>query len=351
MKKLKPSHRFLYGVIQLLYKVFGWNFTTKYFGGLRRFHFKLMYAHLQKQGEGKITPIERVTNITASELKKKYINKGIPVVIEGGAKDWDCVKKWSLDYFKNLHGNDTVTIVGIDKNISEKAFEVTTLEKLIDNIKEKGSKYFRFYPLLQEHPEHIADFDYEFLKKCKSKFSLWEQFQVFIGGKNTYTPLHNAMPSNVFVQVYGEKKWVMYHSYYTSIIDPDKGVNLHRGAPYKTKEGAFNPFEPDYNKPYSAFKYIDGISVHLKPGDIFFNPPHFWHAVKNPTNSIGVGYRWISPGLALKASFWYSFLDLITAPFDKNIYRILKQDYNQIHLSEMGEYKNYLKELKKKQKS
>jgi len=345
MKKLKFSHRLIYGYIQLLYKIFNRPFVDKYFAKTRRYHFKIMYAHLQTLGVGKITPIKRVKNISIKELKKKYISKGIPVVIEGGAKDWKCVKNWSLEYFKKLHGDDNVTIVGFDNNLSEKAYEITTLKEIINNIQNKGSKYFRFYPLLEEHPEHIKDFDYKFLKSCKNSWNPWEQFQVFIGGKETHTQFHNSMASNIFVQAFGQKKWIMYHSYYTSVIDPDAGKNFHRGAPYKTKEGSFTAFKPNYEKPYSAFKYIDGISVDLSPGDILFNPPHFWHEVVNTEDSIGIGYRWLSTRAGLRVSPWYTLLDLITIPFSREAQKFFKQDFKTTFLKEIGEYDDYVKEV------
>ncbi len=339
MTKLKNSHRLQYGWFQLVDKCFG----RKKGAALTKAHrvrlFGKITTYLEKKGPGKITDIERVKDISLKDFQKNYVSKGKPVVIEGGAKHWGCAKEWSLEYFKKLHGDDEITIVANDA--SEEAFEILKLSEVLDNIREGGKKYFRFYPLLKEHPEHIVDFDYEWLRGAKNSVSYWEQFQVFIGGKGSYTPMHNAAASNIFVQAYGEKEWVIYPPNVTTIIDPEPGINFHRGAPYKTTEGPFNPFKPDYSGSYRLFKHLDGLRVHLKPGDILFNPPHYWHAVQNPTDSIGIGYRWLSPRAAFQTAPWYSFLDCLDAPFNKTLYLHMKKDYNLIHLMEMGGYYAY----------
>lgn len=342
MGQLKFKHRFFYGLFQVLDKFVGRGIGKKLTPNTRKLLYNSIESHLKQNGVGKITEVERVTSISMQQLKTKYIDKNIPVVVEGGAKNWDCCKKWSLDYFSELHGEDNVTLVGNDSR--EAPYEILKLKDVIQNIHSENSKYLRFYPLLTEHPEHLADFDYSYLRGAMGKMSGWEQFQVFIGGKSSKTPVHNAMACNLFIQAYGEKKWILYPPELTAIIDPSPGVNFHRGAPFKSKEGPFDPFDANFDAPYHLYRYIDGICVHLRPGDIFYNPPHYWHTVQNPTDSIGIGYRWLSPSLSFKAAPLYTFLDLISAPFNKHIYQDRKKDYYLIHLMEQGLYSKYLNE-------
>lgn len=341
MPDLSKRNRFVYGCFQCLDKLIGRNIGHKITLGLRRKLYRNIERELKAKGKGTIQEVDRVQNISLNDFKRLYVDQNKPVVIEGGALSWACCQEWSLDYFSELHGDDDITIVAVDH--TEKPYEIIKLKEVIRNIRSGGGKYFRFYPLLKEHPEHIKDFDYKWLRKIKSKISFREQFQVFIGGKGSQTPMHNAMLGNIFIQAYGEKEWILYKPEYTAIIDPPPGRNLHRSAPFKKSEGAFNPFEPDFESPYNLYQYIDGIRVRLQQGDIFFNPPHYWHAVQNPSDSIGIGYRWGSPIHAFKSAPLYTLLDFLTAPFNKNLY--LKNDYNVIHLMEMGVYDAYKKEI------
>jgi hypothetical protein len=349
-RNIKAGQRLEYGIYQFMDHFFGRERMFKLFGKRRRKFYKNLTETLKKGGEGKIYPIERRKDLSLKELKNHYMRKGIPVVMEGAAKDWDCVKKWSLDYFKEMHGDDEA-LMAMQEDMN--SYESTTLAAVIDNIKAGGTKYYRFYPLLDKHPEHLKDFDYQWLLDRKTKLSLFESFQVFIGGKGTISYIHNANPPNFFVQTYGQKDWVLFSQYYTAIIDPDPVRNVYRNAPFRGKDGKpFDAFSPDYSAPNELYKYIDGYSVSLQPGDILWNPPFYWHTVKNASDSIGVGYRWTDPFYSFTIAPLYMFLDLfaIHPPIWKS-WRLLKKDNNLVHLAESGQLENYLKQKAEKEKA
>lgn len=340
MREVKKTYRLVYGALQVLDKLLGRKLGKKLTPRMRKYLYRKIEEQLKKKGKRQIINVERISNISATNLKKNYINKGIPLVIEGGASEWECCKSWSLDYFKDLHGEDEVTIVGNDP--SEEGFEIIKLKDVINNLNSGLKKYLRFYPILTEHPEHVKDFDLSWLRNAKGKWKVYEKFQMFIGGEGSKTPMHNAMACNLFIQVYGEKEWMLYPPEVSCVVDPSPGKNFHRSAPFKTKEGTFDPFTTDFDPPYHLYEYLDVLKVHLKPGDIFYNPPHYWHAVQNPSDSIGIGYRWLSSSLSFKSAPFYTLLDLISAPFNKHIYKDWNKDYFQMLLMERGLYKKYL---------
>lgn len=342
-RNIKTSQRLQYGFYQFMDHFFGRERSYRWFQNSRRKFYTRLHATLKASGEGRIQPIERRKDVSLKEFKEHYVRKGIPVVLEGVAKDWECVKKWSHDYFKELHGDDEIVLV--DQNLPGFPHEVTTLADVLDNIRAGGKKYYRFYPLLERHPEHLKDFDYKWLLERRSKLKWFEAFQAFVGGKDTVTPFHNASASNLFVQVYGEKRWILYSHYYTPIFDPDPARNVYRHAPSKGPVGPFDPFNPDYETPYTLFKYIDGYEVNLKPGDILWNPPYYWHAVYNTSDSIGVGYRWLSPLNAFRIAPLYMFLDMCaTNPPLWKAYKLVQKDFNLVHMAESGKLDAYLKE-------
>src|ERR1700741_84889 len=99
--------RLQYGTYQWIDHFFG---RKRLFKNREKFYKKLEKA-LKAKGEGQIRPIERRTDLSKKEFFNHYVRKGIPVVMEGAAKDWDCVKNWSLEYFKDLHGEDDIVMV------------------------------------------------------------------------------------------------------------------------------------------------------------------------------------------------------------------------------------------------
>jgi hypothetical protein len=350
-RNLKTSQRLQYGFYQFMDHFFGRTRVFKWMGKGRRKFYKNLYETLKASGKGSIKPIERRKDLSLKEFKNHYVKKGIPVVLEGAAKDWDCVKKWSLDYFKELHGSDEILLV--DQANMAADYESITLADVIDNIRTGGKKYYRFYPLLDRHPEHLKDFDYKWLLERKNPLTWFEAFQVFIGGKDSVTTLHNANQCNLFVQVYGEKNWVLYSHYYSAILDPDPVRNVYRQAPSVTHDNQpFDPFQSKYEPNTKLYEYIDGYEVNLKPGDVLWNPPFYWHAVKNMSDSIGVGYRWLPPLYSFKTSPFYMLLDMLaTNPPIWKAYKLYKKDINLIHLAEYGKLDKYLKEQKEKEEA
>jgi hypothetical protein len=325
LKRIKYSLRFEYGVYQFLDHYIGRNRVFRLFGKRRgKFQLKLKES-LKASGVGKAFPIERRKDLTLGEFKESYMKKGIPVVFEGQANDWDCVKKWSFDYFKELYGNEVIVMADTIGSASQK--DTKTLREIIEDIESGGNRYYKFYPLLKKHPEHIKDFDYPWLHKRKNFHIFLEVLRVFMGSKKIDTPLHCENTSNLFVQVYGVKKWVLFPSGYSAIIDPKPPRNFYRGFASKAGNSSFDFFNPVYEGSFEILKYLDSYTVELNPGDILWTPPFYWHTVKNESDSIGVGYRWISPFYAMKIAPLYMFLDLFaTFPPIWKLYKFAKEE-------------------------
>ena len=266
-KNIYFSERLKFGFFQLTDHIVGREKGFKLFETSRRNLYKQLHTRLKQVEEGIIYPLEHVSNISQNDFKKKYIAKGKPLIIEGAALDWPTVKQWSLDYFKNLYGNEKVLYVDYQNHST---FERISLEEIISGIREKTGRYYRFYPLLQRHPEHSKDFDYNWLKSCRHKINWNENFNVFMGGKGSYSPLHNSFSNNIFTQVHGEKEWIIYPPFYSIIFDPDPAWNLYRAVSERQGD-RFDSFKPDFET-HPLFKYIDGYKVVLKPGDILYNP-------------------------------------------------------------------------------
>lgn len=346
-KHFTISRRTEYGIYQLLDRFLGRKRVTQMLGKRRKsFNDKLM-ADLMKTGRGKAIPVERRKDLSLKEFNNHYRKKGIPVVMEGAAKDWDCTKEWSLEYFKELHGNDVIAHTGLDL---KEIFETTTLGNVIDNIRSGGKKYYRFYPLLIRHPEHINDFDYKWLLERRNPLTWFEAWQVFMGGEKTITPIHLENQCNLFVQAYGEKKWMIYPIYYTMVFDPEPARHMYRNPAKKDNAEIFNSFAPDFNS-YPMYEYMNWYETELKPGDVLFNPCFTWHTVENSTDSIGVGYRWVSPLYAFKLSPLYFFMDFFVK--NPSIFKAAKlyvEDTNLVRVAELGKLEKYMKEKAEKEK-
>ncbi|MGB3591630.1 MAG: cupin-like domain-containing protein [Nonlabens sp.] len=283
---------------------------------------------LEKKGSGQIIKVDRRSDLTAKQFKKEYLYKGKPVILDSAAKDWACCKLWTPEFFKEQYGDDQVPI--IDAIYLDQGLKEVPLSEVIDEVLDGKSSYLRFYNMLSRHKERYADFDSGFLKRLQHNRFYVKFTQIFIGGKKSQTGLHNSHADNLFVQVHGEKEWILYPNHFAPLIDPPSTTGgTYRVTPKRGANGQpFDPFNPKLDN-YPLYKYVDGYRAILKPGDILYNPPYMWHTVRNNTESIGLGYRWVSAWSAFKASPLYYFLDVCAyRPSYFKAYKWYKDDSN-----------------------
>lgn len=310
MTGIKYKHLSAYQFWRFADHLFGNQVPSNRFINQRKKIASLITANFKdKKIRGTLRQIDRVTNISNHALQKNYIDKGIPVVMVGKAKEWACIKKWSLDWLLENYCDDKVSIFNAstqemtDVNYS---VEETTLKDVLNAMKEGDtSKYSRFNRLLYDHPELIKDFDWKWLYNRRNTISSGKTFQVFIGGKGTRTTLHSASEHNLFTQVNGSKHWYLYAPENDVIFEPPV-----TRTPYF--HSMFDPESPNL-KVFPNAKYLQAWECKLEAGDVLFNPASWWHQVTNLDDSIGVGFRWFSPADSFKMSFMQTLLTFTSA--------------------------------------
>lgn len=332
-KRLPMDVRALHLIMQGADQFFGRGSLAARFPHLGDHYRSRLVAELRGRPRVAPTPLERRTDLNIEEFRSEYLYKQRPVVMAGAARDWACTKDWSLEYFRRLHGEDEVLLA--DPTAPNPAL-YPKLKEIIDDIAAGGSTYFRFYPLLETHPEHHADFDMAWLKAHSNRIALSESFEVFIAPKGSVTPLHCAFPSNLFVQAWGTKRWCLIPFDYTPLINPMPMKMFYRAA--RDEHGKhFNPFANDLDPEYQLYEHIQRFETTLEPGDVLFNPPMYWHAVYNPTDSIGIGFRWVSPAACAKTAPGHLLLDLLSREISfPEALRLYKKDVNLLVLHQLG---------------
>jgi len=329
----KFRQRLGFGFFQFVDHFFGREKVQKVLRKQRHRLFLDIACTLRKKGSGKTFYVERCENLSIKEFKKEYLNKNRPVILAGAAKEWACSQQWDLEYLRSNYGSDQLLIVNTEDPSSP--HRQLSLSEALDNLKKGGNEnYIRFYNLLEKHPERVLDFDYTWLRRMRHKWDISEAWQVFIGVKEHFTNIHNAPANNFFVMAHGEKTWIMQPMYFAAIVDPIATKSgVYRTGPWRNGK-PFNPFKPDY-KGHPLYRYIDNYIVELKEGDVLFNPAYWWHTVKNETETIGIGYRWINPFHNLRFHPLYFLLDLTARKpgFFKSI-KMWNSTVNKVFLAE-----------------
>ncbi|MGB0524625.1 MAG: cupin-like domain-containing protein [Flammeovirgaceae bacterium] len=228
---------------------------------------------------------------------KTQIN--MPLVIKNYLKDAPILQRVETEQLINDYGNKKVVCVqpnsiidskdesGIGQNLHD---ETTTLKEFLLEDKYKNYYINNFFGILNNE---------DFLRDCKGKEldSLLGRENIltqwFISRKtNSGSSLHCASADNMFLNIKGRKEWFFIHPSYTSIMQPSM-----------SKHGVFcvseleESFEGDFYEGlverYPHMKYVPVYRVVLEEGDLLFNPPWWWHRVKNLSDqTIGCATRY-----------------------------------------------------------
>jgi hypothetical protein len=147
-----------------------------------------------------------------------------------------------------------------------------------------SEKLFNKYPKLRDL------FEYKRLEPYLKMKVGYEQ--LFVGRRGTGTPFHNAAVWNMFYQIDGVKRWWFIDPYDTILGYPL--AICGRAASF-----LFCLWPNEYNEEaFPLFKYCPMYTAELQPGDVLFNPPWWWHAIKNTTETtVAVASRWHTDGI------------------------------------------------------
>ncbi|MEZ4322833.1 MAG: cupin-like domain-containing protein [Myxococcota bacterium] len=247
-------------------------------------------------------PVPRVRDLDRARFLAEYVRPGLPVVLEGAAAHWAAVRTWSPESFAERFGDHPVRLMnaGVEDFADPEGWKpiqrTVLLRDVIRSIASGTGEYSRFLPLLHDFPELARDFDEAWLASLRNRVASGRNYQLFIGGPGSNTALHNAMGSNLFVEVYGEKRWRILGTALTPRVDPEMAR-----SPY-----FFSAL--DLEDP--ALTGLSGWETVLRPGDVLYNPPFYWHQVRNLTATIGVGFRYYAPSAILRSSATLALLTL-----------------------------------------
>lgn len=230
-------------------------------------------------------PVIEWKDYTPEKLKEVSLNYRLPVVIKGMFTDSVAGKEWTMEYFDNLYGNQTIIyhelqypIEGITSSFQRQHLP-TSLHNYIENVTAGGHRVLgNDHYLMLDHPVLIEQLELNRWKTFDGMPILPLSLRFFMGGNNTGVGWHAATSHNLFVEVKGKKlfKWM-----------PPQSTGI--GDLYPTLSNKLPAIEhcPGhyYNPNLKTWEYV------LDNGDAAFTPAWVWHATRHLEPTIAVGLR------------------------------------------------------------
>ncbi|CAD0198121.1 unnamed protein product [Chrysodeixis includens] len=219
---------------------------------------------------------------------QNYILTETPVVLNNCINHWPALQKWKdQNYFIKLAGPRTVSIeIGSKYTDSDWTQKLITIEEFIKQYiyQTNGpTGYLAQYQLFSQIPELKNDItEPEYC--CFADSNEPVDVMAWYGPKGTVSPLHHDPKRNLLTQVVGEKQLFLFAPTDTENLYPHEHELLNNTA-------QVDPRRPDLNK-YPNYKNAKPYYCILKPGQMLYIPPKWWHFVESLSISFSVSFWW-----------------------------------------------------------
>jgi hypothetical protein len=210
------------------------------------------------------------------EFLEQFYSQNKPCIIKGALDDWPALELWQNgEYLKERNGDAIVEVQANRESDSDYELNSQKHKKEMNfgefvDILERGDETNDWYMTANNTGKNLEalralreDIRYpEYLTDDKDQGFFW------YGPKGVVTPIHHDLTNNFMAQVRGRKLIKLVAPYESQYV-------------YNNKH-CFSPvdlFNIDYDR-FPLMREANVIDVEIGPGDLFFLPVGWWHAVK-----------------------------------------------------------------------
>ena len=236
------------------------------------------------------TPVPSIDGSTWDSARFAQWRRGVaqPLVLRGFLKDARAVQEWSKEWFVDHLGSEMVRCLNMDASPQKRgkslvgenvSLEDVSLRDFLLEDRYAGLYLNNFDGVLtdQDFDEYCDGQRVDRLRGDPRVLTHWFISRSFGNG----TPLHSANGDNLFLNIKGRKEWHFFHPALSPVMLPA----LSKYGMYAVSEIGFFSSE-DYEARYREFPHLAALpkmSVVLEEGDVLYNPPWWWHNVRNLT--------------------------------------------------------------------
>ena len=251
--------------------------------------------------ETKTEQVERIERLDRDTFYKNYVLPNKPVVISQAISEWKAISSWSVDYFKSIAGETNIRVEVSPSRIFPPVhaqsyrqagyhIEGMTFGQYIDKITSENSLtegyYFAQQPVDVLFPQLMKDIRPPDYFKHKSLIST----NIWFAGEGNITPMHYDLVHNLFAQVIGRKRFILFAPEQMGLLYPFPKTSTIANF------SQVNLDDPDPVK-FPHFQQARPLECIVEPGDILFLPIFWWHQVYALNLSVSISF-WSHPGWA-----------------------------------------------------
>lgn len=233
------------------------------------------------------TAVFRIRCPSLEQFRDQYLIPQKPVILKGIVDHWPCMKKWSVDYVRQVAGSRTVPVeLGSRYTDEEWSQTLMTVDSFISQYIENENHigYLAQHQLFDQIPELKQDIgipDYCCLGERDEEDITTN---AWFGPGGTVSPLHQDPQQNFLAQIMGRKYIRLYSPQHSEKLYPHEGHILHNTSQVDVEN-------PDLIK-FPQFETVAFQDCILSPGEVLFIPVKYWHYVRALETSFSVSFWW-----------------------------------------------------------
>ena len=259
------------------------------------------------QSQLNLGTLERHDDISPEDFYTKYFKPRRPVVFRSFSKAWPAREQWTLDYFREAHGDIMVPVYEEAFADSGAAYGASDdrmpFREYLDLIEAGPTRKRLFlFNIFKHAPELCGDFDFP---RFAPKWARRHPF-MFFGGQGSHVDGHfDVDMSHVFLtQFHGTKRVVLY--------GPEWSNHLYRHK--FTVSHNVDLGNPDFDR-YPRLADAKGYECILEDGDTVYMPSGYWHYVYYETGGFSLALRSPITGPAGRMHMLYRVLALTVGDY------------------------------------
>lgn len=233
-------------------------------------------------------PVQTIDCPNMEHFYKNFILTETPVILDNCIDHWPALSKWKdQNYFINLAGFRTVSVeLGskyTDQDWTQKLMTIGEFVKSHIYQTDGPTGYLAQYQLFDQIPElrdDISEPEY----CCFSDNNEPVDINAWYGPKGTVSPLHHDPKRNLLAQVVGEKQVFLFSPTDSEFLYAHEHELLNNTA-------QVDPRQPDLEK-YPKYQRAKAHYCVLRPGQMLFIPPKWWHFIESLSISFSVSFWW-----------------------------------------------------------
>ncbi len=250
----------------------------------------------------KITPIDRVEQISPDDFREHYLKPRKPVVITHLSHEWPAYTQWTWDYFISLVGQEKVGLYNnsrADAHTPVNGYDEEMLFGEYLKMVKKGPVALRIFlfNIFKYAPQLVRDFNWpdhlvgSFLKKYP---------MLFVGGAGSVAHMHYDIDlSHIFhTQFVGRKRVLLLENNQSALIYR-MPLTVESAANFVHWENGLD------EKNFPALKYASAYTSVLEHGDTLFMPAGYWHHMQYMDSGFSMSLRALDERLKGKLNGLY----------------------------------------------